>query len=59
MGRLREIGINIHGARSASLGALVTEVPAPLIADMLGYGYQVAQKHATAAHEPWSRSPRI
>lgn len=59
MERLREIGINLLGARNASLRALVTEVPAPLVAEMLGYSYQVTQKHATAATEPWSRYPRI
>jgi hypothetical protein len=42
-----------------SLRALVNEVPAPLVAEMLGYSYQVTQKHATAAAEPWSRYPGI
>jgi hypothetical protein len=55
MERLREIGIELLGARNASLRALVTEVPAPLVAEMLGYSYQVTQKHAAAAAEPWSR----
>ena len=59
MVRLREIGIDLLGARNASLRALVKEVPAPLVADMLGYSYQVTQKHAAAAAEPWSRYPRI
>jgi hypothetical protein len=57
--RLREVGIDLLGARNASLRALVKEVPAPLVAEMLGYSYQVTQKHATAAAEPWSRYPRI
>lgn len=56
--RLREVGIDLRGARNASLRALVTEVPAPLVAEMLGYSYQVTQKHATAAAEPWARYPR-
>jgi hypothetical protein len=55
MMRLREIGIDLLGARNASLRSLVKEVPAPLVAEMLGYSYQVTQKHATAAAEPWSR----
>ncbi|WP_259678222.1 hypothetical protein [Arthrobacter oryzae] len=58
MMRLREIGIDLLGARNASLRGLVKEVPAPLVAEMLGYSYQVAQKHATAAAQPWSRYPR-
>ena len=57
MQRLRETGINLLGARNASLRALVNEVPAPLVAEMLGYSYQVTQKHAAAAAEPWSRYP--
>lgn len=57
MDRLRENGINLLGARNASLRALVTEVPAPIAAEMLGYSYQVTQKHAAAAAEPWSRYP--
>jgi hypothetical protein len=56
--RLREVGIDLRGARNTSLRALVTEVPAPLVAEMLGYSYQVTQKHAAAAAEPWSRYPR-
>jgi len=57
MQRLRETGINLLGARNASLRGLVNEVPAPLVAEMLGYSYQVTQKHAAAAAEPWSRYP--
>lgn len=52
--RLREVGIDLL-ARNASLRALVKEVPAPLVAEMLRYSYQVTQKHATAAADPWSR----
>jgi hypothetical protein len=55
MMRLREIGIDLLGARNASLRGLVKEVPAPLVAEMLGYSYQVTQKHAAAAADPWSR----
>ncbi len=53
MERLRENGINLLGARNASLRALVKEVPAPLVAEMLGYSYQVTQKHAAAAAGQW------
>lgn len=58
MERLRELGIDLLGARNASLRALVKEVPAPLVAEMLGYSYQVTQKHAAATAEPWSRYSR-
>ncbi|TJY63674.1 hypothetical protein E4J89_19215 [Arthrobacter sp. CAU 1506] len=57
MDRFRELGINLLGARNASLRALVREIPAPIAAEMLGYSYQVTQKHAAAAAEPWSRYP--
>ncbi|MET3143967.1 UNVERIFIED_ORG: hypothetical protein ABIB19_002069 [Arthrobacter sp. UYEF10] len=58
MERLRELGIDLLGARNASLRGLVKEVPAPLVAEMLGYSYQVTQKHAAATAEPWSRYSR-
>lgn len=58
MQRLREVGINLLGARNAALRGLVTEVPAPIVAEMLGYSYQVTQKHADATAEPWSRYSR-
>ena len=60
MERLREIGIELLGARNASLRALVKEVPAPLVAEMLGYSYQVTQKHAAAPpnHGPAMRPQR-
>lgn len=54
MERVREIGIELLGARNA-----LKEVPAPLVAEMLGYSYQVIQKHAAAGAEPWSRYPQI
>jgi len=28
---------------------------APLIAELLGYSYQVAHRHAEVAAQPWSR----
>lgn len=55
MERLREVGIDLLGARNASLRALVKEVPAPLVAEMLGFSYQVTQKHAAMAAAPWSQ----
>ncbi len=55
MTRIRALGIDLLGARNAALRGLVAEVPAPLIADMLGYSYQVTQRHAALAAEPWSR----
>ena len=45
MSRLRERGIDLLGARNASLRALVLEMPAPIVADALNYSYQVTDKH--------------
>jgi hypothetical protein len=43
--RLRERGIDLLGARNASLRALVLEMPAPVVADALNYSYQVTDRH--------------
>ena len=45
MSRLRERGIDLLGARNASLRALVLEMPAPIVADALNFSYQVTDKH--------------
>ncbi|UFS60400.1 hypothetical protein [Subtercola endophyticus] len=45
MNRLRDSGMNLRGTRNASLRSLALEVPAPIIADSLGYSYQVTDKH--------------
>jgi hypothetical protein len=49
MNRLRERGIDLLGARNASLRALVLEMPAPIVADALNYSYQVTDKHRREA----------
>jgi len=58
MMRLRWLGINLLGARNSALGNLVAEVPPPLVAELLGYRYQVTQRHAELAAQPWSRYVR-
>lgn len=55
MARLRKLGINILAARNAALRELVTQVPAPVVAEMLGYSDQVVHRHAELAAEPWGR----
>ncbi|QSN49948.1 hypothetical protein I3U39_13590 [Mycobacteroides abscessus subsp. abscessus] len=55
MFRLRDLGINLQGARNTAMQQLVSEVPAPLVAEMLGYSYQVAHLHAQQATQPWAR----
>ncbi len=53
--RIRELGVDLLGAKNAALRSLVTEVPPPIVAEMLGYSYQVAHRHAELAGETWSR----
>jgi len=55
MDRLRNLGVNLLGARNRAISELVLEVPPPLVADALGYSHQVAFKHADSAAEPWAR----
>lgn len=49
MNKLRDAGIDLRGARNASLRALVLELPAPVIADSLNYSYQVTDRHRQSA----------
>ncbi|WP_311278419.1 recombinase XerD [Gordonia sp. AC31] len=53
--RLRDLGINLLGARNTAIRELVTQVPAPVVAEMLGYSDQVTQRHAELASQPWGR----
>lgn len=53
--RIRNLGVDLLGARNAALRALVTEDPPPLVAEMLGYSHQVAHKHAELAADPYAR----
>lgn len=53
--RLRHLGINLLGARNSAIQNLVAEVPPPLVAELLGYSYQVAHRHAEIAAQPWSQ----
>jgi len=55
MDRLRDLGVNLLGARNRAIGELVLECPPSLVADALGYSSQVAFLHADKAAEPWAR----
>lgn len=46
MDRLRDLGVNLLGARNRAIGELVLECPPPLVAGALGYSTQVAFLHA-------------
>jgi hypothetical protein len=55
MDRLRDLGVNLLGARNRAIGELVLECPPSLVAEVLGYSTQVAFLHASKAAEPWAR----
>lgn len=55
MKRLRNLGVDLLGARNAALRDLVQRVPAPIVATQLGYSPQVTQRHADHAAQPMSR----
>lgn len=55
MDRLRDLGVALLGARNATLRGLVSEAPAPLVAEMLGYSYQVMDRHAEVAATPYAK----
>jgi hypothetical protein len=55
MMRLRWLGVDLLGSRNTALQELVSEVPPPLVAEMLGYSYQVTQRHAELAGTNWAK----
>lgn len=55
MDRLRDLGLNLLGARNRAISELVLQCPPSLVAEALGYSTQVAFLHAGKAAEPWAR----
>lgn len=53
--RLLDLGMDLRGSRNTALDEHVIATPPPIIADALGYSYQVAHRHAEAAGDTWSR----
>ena len=54
MKRLRNLGVNLLGARNTALQSLVVEVPPPLVAELLGHSYNVTQRDAQIAGQTWA-----
>ena len=54
MRRLRALGVNLLASRNTAPQQLVCEIPAPLVAEMLGYSDQVTQRHAAEAGITWA-----
>lgn len=55
MDRLRDLGINLLSSRNRALRSLVQQMPAAIVAEMLGYSYQVTERHAARTSAAWSR----
>ena len=55
MHRLRWLGIELLGSRNRALRELVSQIPPPVVAEMLGYSDQVTQKHAAEAGNTWAQ----
>lgn len=53
--RLGNLGVDAVGARIAALRGLASEMPPPVVADLLGYSYTCVDQHAEATASPWSR----
>jgi hypothetical protein len=53
--RFRDQGINTIRGRTSALRHLVLQIPAPVIARMLGYTDQQTSRTAAEAGAPWSR----
>lgn len=45
MTKLRRAGIDLQGAKNATIRALVIDMPAPIVAVALGYSYPTADRH--------------
>lgn len=54
MKKLRENGIDLRGARNATLRALVLTMPPPVAAHALGYSTQIIEQHAKQAGNTWA-----
>lgn len=52
MSQLRALGIDLGGARNTTLRSLVQELPPTVVANTLGYSYQVIHRHNADAGTP-------
>jgi hypothetical protein len=52
---VRELGVPALAGRTAALRQLVLQVPAPVVAQALGYHHNTTTRVATEAGTPWSR----
>ena len=52
---IRDLGVPALAGRTAALRQLVLQVPAPVIAQALGYHHNTTTRVASEAGTPWSR----
>ena len=57
--RLKRIGVDCAHARRTALMQLGGEIPAPVIADLLGIHVETANKWAQIAGRPWGDYPTL
>lgn len=55
--KVRRLGITLLHARAATLADLVTQCPAPVVAQMLGYTAKTTTHHAHQTGATWQRYP--
>jgi hypothetical protein len=55
---LRRLGIPAAQARTSALRDLVTQAPAPVIAQALGYSHATTHKHLAHADGSWNKYRR-
>ena len=58
MHTLRRLGIDLRGSRNSALANLVQLAPPPIVADVLGFSYQVTERHAAIAATTYARYAR-
>ncbi|AUN40660.1 hypothetical protein [Tsukamurella tyrosinosolvens] len=49
------MGLTLLAGRTSSLRTLVQRAPAPIVADMIGYSYQVTARHSDLAAVTYAR----
>lgn len=55
--RLRQLGFPVQQARASAVRELVLQVPAPVVADALGFHQTTTARQAAHAGSTWSRYP--
>lgn len=55
MHHLRAMGLSLLAGRTSALRTLVQRAPAPIVADMIGYSYEVTARHSELAATAYAR----